>query len=67
LCHAYGARANDRHVFVSGALDGRDRVAAVVANQMQNVNAVQLASFTIGVVVLAAGQESNNCVQSAHG
>jgi len=64
LRHAHRSGAHDRDVLFSRTLDGRHRVATVVANQVQNVDAVQLATLAIRIVVLTTGEQSNECSQT---
>jgi hypothetical protein len=60
------ACANDRLVFVSRAIDGRRRVSAVVANEVQHIHAVQQSPFSVRVVMPATRHESNERFQSSH-
>ena len=66
MWHIHGSRTNNRLMFVGRAIDCGDRMAAVVTNKMQHLNAMQRATFSVSVVVLATRNESKQRSQSAH-
>jgi len=60
------AGAHHRHVFIGRALDRRDRVSAVVADQVQDIHAMQQSTFSVCVVVPAASDESKQITEMTH-